>query len=379
MISPPFFSIVLLTYNRLHLLKLAVESILNQTHKDFELLIVDNGSTDKVTAAYLGSLTDARIRVIRHQKNTDGCEVLEAALSEPKGLYVLPFFADDDVMCPSALEKAAKVLAADASIDHLALGIIFFNHDEAAFNLNDLEHFSGALIRFNAREEFFRSVNSWGIGRKPSLKNAGRRRTHSSAGIFSRELLAKTKQSQTRIFVTPFGDVGLLGALLYAKNSCFYYLDQPLIVIGRHKFNEMAQSKISNRRLCEKSQDHLEYSPVKAATFYSLGVESHLKVIHYNKLENFHDWSLRPKFFIIHLAYLLGDKQWDKRTLSDLREAMPLALKSICHYALYSVTRGLLSVVQLATLFFRLKPPVRKMARFSNALELARQIDKGLR
>jgi len=43
----PFFSIIIPTYNRVHFLKIAVESILRQTYQDFELIIIDDGSTDQ--------------------------------------------------------------------------------------------------------------------------------------------------------------------------------------------------------------------------------------------------------------------------------------------------------------------------------------------
>ena len=42
----PFFSIVIPTYNRAHLLEATLNSILNQTFTDFEVLIIDDGSTD---------------------------------------------------------------------------------------------------------------------------------------------------------------------------------------------------------------------------------------------------------------------------------------------------------------------------------------------
>ena len=51
----PFFSVIIPTYNRNNTLKRAVKSVLKQTHKDFELIIVDDGSTDE-TKDYLSEL-----------------------------------------------------------------------------------------------------------------------------------------------------------------------------------------------------------------------------------------------------------------------------------------------------------------------------------
>ena len=43
---PPFFSVVIPTYNHLNILQVAVDSVLEQNYGDFELIMVDNGSTD---------------------------------------------------------------------------------------------------------------------------------------------------------------------------------------------------------------------------------------------------------------------------------------------------------------------------------------------
>ena len=46
----PFFSIIITTYNRINKLKISLESVLNQTFTDYEILVMDDGSTDGTTA-----------------------------------------------------------------------------------------------------------------------------------------------------------------------------------------------------------------------------------------------------------------------------------------------------------------------------------------
>ena len=61
----------MLTYNRENLVSRAIESVLNQTHRNFEFIIVDNGSTDKsgqIADEY--AQKDSRIRVIHREKGT---------------------------------------------------------------------------------------------------------------------------------------------------------------------------------------------------------------------------------------------------------------------------------------------------------------------
>ena len=64
-------SIVLPSFNRAQVLPKAVESILRQTYKDFELIIVDDGSTDN-TADVVNNFNDDRIVYVR-QENAGAC------------------------------------------------------------------------------------------------------------------------------------------------------------------------------------------------------------------------------------------------------------------------------------------------------------------
>ncbi len=61
-------SVCIPTYNRANLLHYAVNSVLNQTYNDFELIITDDGSKDN-TAEVVSQWNDSRIRYIRHPQN----------------------------------------------------------------------------------------------------------------------------------------------------------------------------------------------------------------------------------------------------------------------------------------------------------------------
>lgn len=55
-------------YNRAHTIRESLDSVLAQTFKDFELLLIDDGSTDD-SAAIIESYDDPRIRLLRHEQN----------------------------------------------------------------------------------------------------------------------------------------------------------------------------------------------------------------------------------------------------------------------------------------------------------------------
>ena len=61
-------TIALTTYNRPHFLYESIESILNQTFEDFDLIILDNGSTHE-TSTVISSFNDSRIKFIKNQTN----------------------------------------------------------------------------------------------------------------------------------------------------------------------------------------------------------------------------------------------------------------------------------------------------------------------
>jgi glycosyltransferase involved in cell wall biosynthesis len=70
--EPPTVSVVLPTFNRARLLRQAVDSVLRQTYADFELIVVDDGSSDD-TGAVVAAIGDARLRCLEECQNRDKC------------------------------------------------------------------------------------------------------------------------------------------------------------------------------------------------------------------------------------------------------------------------------------------------------------------
>lgn len=99
----PQFSIILPTHNRSRLLKRAVESALNQSFKDFELIIVDDGCDDN-TFEYLHSLSHHRIRIIRHRSPQGVSAARNSGIHIATGSFVA-FLDDDDELLPQFLSR----------------------------------------------------------------------------------------------------------------------------------------------------------------------------------------------------------------------------------------------------------------------------------
>ena len=100
---PIKISVVMSTYNTpVPLLKEAVESILHQTLRDFEFIIIDDSSTDE-SREYLSSLQDARIRLIRNNENIGLTKSLNIGLKAARGKYIARMDSDD-ISLPARLE-----------------------------------------------------------------------------------------------------------------------------------------------------------------------------------------------------------------------------------------------------------------------------------
>jgi glycosyltransferase involved in cell wall biosynthesis len=111
----PLISVVILSYNRERYLCAAIESVLAQTQPNFELLIWDDGSTDRsLEIAQHYPQTDSRIRVVAatHQ----GIALAsQSAIAATTGTY-LGWVDSDDRLAPTALEKTAAVLTAQPAV-----------------------------------------------------------------------------------------------------------------------------------------------------------------------------------------------------------------------------------------------------------------------
>lgn len=99
----PFISIVIPTYNRARFLGRSVRSVLNQTYKNFEVIVADDASTDD-TAEIIKTFKDDRIRYIRHESNAGAAAARNTGIKVSRGEYVA-FQDSDDEWLPEKLEK----------------------------------------------------------------------------------------------------------------------------------------------------------------------------------------------------------------------------------------------------------------------------------
>lgn len=120
--SSPFFSVVITTYNRSALLKRALDSLIAQTEKDWEVLIIDDESIDDTAAQILKYLTTKiKIRYVQQQsKGYAGAKNTGILLS--LGKYITFLDSDDEYM-PTHLEERKKIIKENPPLDFLHGGV----------------------------------------------------------------------------------------------------------------------------------------------------------------------------------------------------------------------------------------------------------------
>jgi glycosyltransferase involved in cell wall biosynthesis len=119
----PLVSVVLPVYNGEAYLKPAIESILGQIYTNFELIIINDGSTDN-TAQIIESFHDQRIRVIYHPKNLGLDTSLNQTFAQVYGTYIARMDSDD-ISLPARLEK--QVVFMESHPDFGLVGSIYAN------------------------------------------------------------------------------------------------------------------------------------------------------------------------------------------------------------------------------------------------------------
>jgi glycosyltransferase involved in cell wall biosynthesis len=144
----PKVSVIISTYNGEAHLQEAIESILQQTYSDFEVIIVNDGSTD-ATGEILRNFEDARIRILTNERNLGITASQNRAIAAATGEY-LALMDHDDISLPHRLQTQVDFLNAHHDIGMLASNSFNINEknevlytasfptDEVAFKWNTL-------------------------------------------------------------------------------------------------------------------------------------------------------------------------------------------------------------------------------------------------
>ena len=109
----PQVSVIIPTHNRSDFLRSAIASVLNQTYQDYELIVVDDASTDN-TAEAVAEFSDKRIKLLRHETTKGGSAARNTGILASECDYIA-LLDDDDEWLPDKLSKQMEVLLSSPS------------------------------------------------------------------------------------------------------------------------------------------------------------------------------------------------------------------------------------------------------------------------
>lgn len=112
----PFFSIVIPTYNRVELLFKSVESALNQSYGDYEIIVVDDGSRHDVIERIRSLADEDKVKLILCPKNRGGGAARNIGINAARGKYVC-FLDSDDIWHSEKLKEEKSVLDLFPEVD----------------------------------------------------------------------------------------------------------------------------------------------------------------------------------------------------------------------------------------------------------------------
>jgi len=151
--SKPLVSVVIPTYNSAQYLPESIESVLSQSWQDFEIIIVDDGSTDN-TQEVVGAFKSIKIRYVRQEHSGGPSRPRNVGIHHARGKYI-SLFDSDDLMSRHKLAEAVPFLE-----QYPDLGLLFANF-EVCNERGDI--FPGKFL-----DEFqtFRSLKKKKVGEK---------------------------------------------------------------------------------------------------------------------------------------------------------------------------------------------------------------------
>jgi Glycosyl transferase family 2 len=105
---PPFFSVLITAFNRQDHIERCVRSCMSQTFEDFEIVVVDDGSTD-ATAEVLAAIDEPRLRIITHPRNRGMSPARATVVAHARGQWLVMVDSDDELF-PHSLARLSELI-----------------------------------------------------------------------------------------------------------------------------------------------------------------------------------------------------------------------------------------------------------------------------
>lgn len=149
----PKVSIILTSYNHGNYIASAIESALNQTFSDFELLIFDDGSSDN-SHEIIKTFKDSRIKLFLNKENTGAVQMLQQGVKISSGEYIA-LHHSDDIWELNKIEKQVQFLENNPEYEACFTQAKFIDESGEIYNLPENHHYKNTFNQKNrSREEW---------------------------------------------------------------------------------------------------------------------------------------------------------------------------------------------------------------------------------
>jgi len=250
---PPLISVVIPTYNRAFHLPETINSVLAQTLHDYEIIIVDDGSTDD-TERVVASLDAKNVNYLRHKENIGVSAARNIGIKASRGEY-LAFLDSDDLWMPGKISRQIELFK--NNIQHL--GVVY----SAARVLDERSNTICAHLTPTSRGEILCSLlkaNKLGGGSSSVMI---RRQCFDDAGCFDESL---THCEDWDMWIR-----------IAEKRYTFDYTKEELVVLTSHLKNSSADIRemiLGREALLEKHRSlYRQYPLVHSTQHYIVGLQ----------------------------------------------------------------------------------------------------------
>jgi glycosyltransferase involved in cell wall biosynthesis len=264
----PQFSIIIATGNRAHLAKMAVQSVLNQTCQDFEIILADwSGTAESHDIAKL----DPRIQYMLARSDTPygGWNL---SVRKARGEYLL-WLDDDNYLLPYALELFARKIEKTHADVLTSTHLYYYDAEHPRVHLRN----SLGVIPFSGTE---RNVDlkqvlqdQFAFKRSSTLI-----RLHTSATVVSHRLVRQSLEKLGLIILDYLPNIHSMFPILMSFAKTCRYVDHPIVIVGRYG-NSLSQDwAMRARKRFSKQPFPITMSPVKGYARINSTLENYLHV-----------------------------------------------------------------------------------------------------
>jgi len=269
------FSVVMPTRNRGHLLRYALQSALEQTFEDYEIVVIDNCSSDE-TPQVVENLAGDKVRYFRTDRALAMPDNWEFALNKARGEYIT-YLCDDDAFNPNVLAEVAGI------IEQRGSHVLSWTHATYFSETHPVARWRNQLAIPACTGQIEEVDNGYALRELFALRGDPAKLPRMLNSCCHRSVIEKVRSQMGRFFLPPNPDTTCCAEVLAASRS-HTYIDKALLIWGAHGESTGVSSAHSRGAATqtfvkEFGQDHVfECAPIGALTITNSIAESLLRV-----------------------------------------------------------------------------------------------------